>query len=60
MYNIINKVCFLTAVDILLSGNTAQDAPSSPVSPNAFLIREFSLLLRDETRGQLPCSPLSN
>lgn len=51
MYNIINKVCFLSAVDILLSVNTAQDAPSLPVSPNAFLIREFSLLLRDETRG---------
>ena len=60
MYNIINKVCFLTAVGILLSRNSAQDARSSPVSPNAFLIREFSLLLRDETRGPLTCSPLSN
>ena len=58
MYNIINKVFFLSAVDILLSGNTAQDAPSSPVSPNAFLIREFSLLLRDETRNQLTFSPV--
>lgn len=42
MCDVLNKIHFLIAVDILLSDYTARDAPKPPISPNAFLIRELS------------------